>query len=207
MNAPTTYRGTITREQWLADETRVVARLRTDEGLTDADEIAARVLTYDLFQYQTEREVASIARACARRLEAVSNTPEIRNRICALIAHGTAEQLKQANFYALMHDNRIVWDFMLCVVAPKFTALDSTLKRHEIENFIEGLRTQDERAAAWSAETANKIRQVLTQCLEKCSMYDRKTEVLAPLLLDYDLENIIRANDDAQVLPAFGLML
>ena len=84
-------------------------------------------------------------------------------------------------------------------------ALDLTLRKHEIVDFIEGLRAQDEKAARWSAATANKIRQVLTACLEQCGMYDRKTEQLAPLLLDFDLEHDIRANGDADILPAFGI--
>ena len=36
-------------------------------------------------------------------------------------------------------------------------------------------------------------------------MYDRKTEQLSTILLDYDLENLIRENGDASILPAFGL--
>lgn len=36
-------------------------------------------------------------------------------------------------------------------------------------------------------------------------MYDRKTERLSTLLLDYDLENLMRENGDAGILPAFGL--
>ena len=39
MSIPTTYRGSITREQWLVNETRVVARLMADEDLSDSKEI------------------------------------------------------------------------------------------------------------------------------------------------------------------------
>lgn len=208
MSAPVTYRGSITREQWLVDETRTVARLRLeDPSFLDTRSLAAHILEDNLFQYPTEREVGSIARACARRLDALSTDPERRERLTRLIAHGTIEQLRQANLYALMRDNRLVWDFMTCVVESKFSLLDMHLGKAEIATFLEGLRAQDERVATWSPATLNKIRQVLAQCLEQCGMYERKTEQLSTLLLDYDLENLIRENGDVGILPAFGLAL
>lgn len=206
MSAPAEYRGSITREQWLLNETRTVARLMVDDGLATQAELVERAAEANLFQYPTEREVRSIARACRRRLMALSADPALRAQLIELIAHGTATQATQANLYAMMCDNRIVWDFMVCIVAHKFKRLDATLRKHEIADFLEGLRAQDERAARWSPATANKIRQVLVNCLEHAGMYDRKTEQLAPILLDFELEDAIRANGDAEVLPAFGLM-
>lgn len=205
MSIPTTYRGSITREQWLIDETRIVARLMLDDGIESESELTAHVLSNNPFQYPTEREVKSIARACARRINAVSNGPSVRSHILNLIAHGTSDQLKQANLYAMMCDNRIVWEFMTNLIAPKFQALDTALAKHEIAAFLEGLRTQNEHVATWSPATLNKIRQVLSMCLEQCGMYNRKTEELNPPLLDYDLEQIIRANSDEAALSAFGV--
>ena len=204
MTAPATYRGTITREQWLIDETRVIARLMMDEGLASDAELIERVTSQNLFQYPTEREVKSIARACARRIGALSQDPGLRDHFVDLLAHGTADQLKQTNLYAMMRDNRIVWDFMLGVVARKFAVLDTTLRKREFVDFLEGLRAQDEKASRWSDNTMTKIRQVLAACLEQCGMYNRRTELLQPLFLDFELEMAIRANGDEQVLAAFG---
>lgn len=206
MSTPTIYRGSITREQWLLNETRTVARLRLDEGLTDSEELVARVTAENPFQCPTERELRSIALACNRRLEALSDDPCRRERLIGLIAHGMPDQLKQTTLYAMMRDNRIVWDFMCCIVADKFCTLDHALLKHEIAAFLEGLRAQDERASRWSDATLNKIRQVLTTCLEQCEMYDRKTEQLTPPFLDFELEELIRANGDERALPAFGLI-
>ena len=204
MGAPKTYRGGITREQWLENETRTVARLMADEGMCEPNDLVEAVTQGNLFQYPTERELKSITRACARRLEALSEDPDLRARLIELIAHGTPDQLKQTNLYAMMRDNRIVWDFMLCVVATKFATFDTALRRHEIAGFLEGLRAQDEKAARWSDATLDKIRQVLASSLERCGMYDRRSEQLSPLLIDFDLEMAIRANGDEQALAAFG---
>ena len=202
------YRGTITREQWLLRETRAVARLRADAAgsgkpleLADVVDLAAEE---NIFQYPTEREVKSIARACWRRLDALSDDPALRNRLIDLVAAGTPDQARQVNLYALARDNRIVWEFLVVEVARKFQGFDESLPRREIVAFLEGLRVQDERAARWSDATLNKIRQVLTACLVECGMYDRRAETLLRPLLDLTLEQAMRANGDQALLPAFG---
>ena len=202
------YRGTITREQWLLRETRTVARLRADAAgsgkpleLADVVDLAAEE---NIFQYPTEREVKSIARACWRRLDALSDDPALRNQLIDLVAAGTPDQARQVNLYALARDNRIVWEFLVVEVAQKFQGLDESLPKREIVAFLEGLRAQDERAARWSDATLNKIRQVLTACLVECGMYDRRAETLLRPLLDLTLEQAMRANGDQVLLPAFG---
>ena len=199
------YRGALTREQWLFREIRIVARLRLDEDLSDAD-IVERVVEQNLFQYPTERELKSIARALCRRLTALSDDPERRARLARLIAHGTVDQARQTNLYAIACDYRVMWEFMTVVVAAKRRQLDTHLPKREIVSFLEGLRAQDEKVAGWSDATLNKIRQVFVKCLEECGMYDRASEQLTSVLLDFELEGLIRANDDAVILPALGVM-
>lgn len=199
------YRGSLTREQWLFREVRIVARLRLDEDLSDAD-IVERVVEQNLFQYPTERELKSIARALCRRLTALSDDPERRARLAHLIAHGTVDQARQTNLYAIACDYRVMWEFMTVVVASKRRQLDAHLPKREIVSFLEGFRAQDEKVAGWSDATLNKIRQVFVKCLEECGMYDRASEQLTSVLLDFELEGLVRANDDAAILPAFGVM-
>ena len=205
MPAPTTYRGTITREQWLSREMRIVAHLMLEDGLTDPAALATYVQEHNAFQYPTERMLKSIAKACARRIASVSDDPAITQRLTQLIAQGTADQLRQANLYAMMCDNRLVWEFMLNVVADKQCRLDRSLHAYEIASFIEGLRAQSEAVDSWSDATRNKIRQVLTKCIEECGMYNHKEEELLPILADFELSQIIRANGDGRALAAFGM--
>lgn len=199
------YKGAITREQWLFREIRLVAQLRLDEGISDA-EIVDRVVEQNLFQYPTERELKSIARALCRRLTALSDDSKRRHDLARLIAHGTVDQARQSNLYAIACDYRVMWEFMTVVVAAKRRQLDVHLPMREIAAFLEGLRVQDEKVARWTDATLNKIRQVFVKCLEECDMYDRASEQLTSVLLDFELESLIRANDDAAILPAFGVM-
>lgn len=206
MPAPSTYRGTITREQWLLREMRVVARLMLDDGLTAPAELTAHIQELNAFQYPTERELKSIARACIRRIASVSEDRAITERLTGLLAHGTADQLRQANLYAMMRDNRLVWEFMLDLVADKRRRLDQSLRSYEIASFIEGLRAQSETVDNWSDATRNKARQVLTKCIVECGMYNRKEEELLPIFADFELAQIIRANGDERALAAFGII-
>ena len=203
MDVTTPYNGAITREQFLMRETRVVARLKSDEQLTD-EQVVERVTAENLFRYPTGRELKSIARACCRRLDALSDDPATREALTRLVAHGTLEQARQANLYALMRTYRVAWEFMVAVVGPRYRALDPGLPRRDIVAFLEQLRAQDERVAGWSDATMNKIRQVLTAALVSCAMYDRKTQTLQPIYLDFELEQGIRANGDEACLPAFN---
>lgn len=206
MPVPSTYRGTITREQWLLREMRIVARLMLDDGPTTPAELTAHIQEHNAFQYPTERELKSIARACIRRIASVSEDRAITERLTDLIAHGTADQLRQANLYAMMCDNRLVWEFMLDLVADKRRRLDHSLRSYEIASFIEGLRAQSETVDAWSDATRKKTRQVLTKCIVECGMYNRKEEELLPVLADFELAQIIRANGDERALAAFGII-
>ena len=54
------YRGSgaITREQFLFYETRIVARLMSDESLSD-EEITSRIIDENLFQFPTEKSLKS----------------------------------------------------------------------------------------------------------------------------------------------------
>lgn len=205
MDVTTPYNGAITREQFLMRETRVVARLKSDEQLTD-EQVVERVTAENLFRYPTGRELKSITRACCRRLDALSDDPTTRETLTRLVAHGTLEQARQANLYALMRTFRVAWEFMACVVGPRYRALDPSLPRRDIVAFLEQLRAQDERVAGWSDATMNKIRQVLTAALASCAMYDRKTQTLQPIYLDATLEQGIRANGDEACLPAFNCL-
>lgn len=64
--------GGLTREQFLFHETRVVARLMTDENLSD-QEIIDRVVLENLFQFPTERMIRNLAEVCVKRLHCLDD--------------------------------------------------------------------------------------------------------------------------------------
>ena len=185
MPAPTTYRGTITREQWLSREMRIVARLMLEDGFTDPAALATYVQEHNAFQYPTERELKSIARACIRRIASVSEDHAVTARLVELLAHGTADQLRQANLYAMMCDNRLVWKVHAQHGGRQ--AAQARLQPAQLRDRLvhRGPARPERDGRRLERRTRNKARQVLAKCIVECGMYDRRAEELTPLLADF----------------------
>lgn len=201
MDQSTPYRS-ITREQYLLREARIVAALRL-ECVPDA-EIAARAKDENIFQYPTVRMASDIARVCLRRLDALGEG-DVAAALTGLLAHGTLEQARQTNLYAMMRTYRIVWEFMVGVVGVKYATLDYSLPRREIVAFMDDLRQQSPVVAAWTDKGVQKVVQVLAKSLAETGLLESsRSDKLIPVYLDPELERLIRANGDAVALPAFN---
>ena len=106
------YNGSLTREQFLFYETRIVALLIT-QGKS-RDEISKKIIEENLFQFPTERMIPSITKACFKRIDVLESETLVYH-----MANAPIEVAKQINLYAMMKYNRIVWDFMTTVIAEK----------------------------------------------------------------------------------------
>ena len=192
------YSGSLTREQFLFYETRVVARLLAD-GLA-REEILRAVKQDNLFQFPTERMVASICNTCLRRLEGLNSMELVQ-----ALAEGAQEDAKLINLYSMMRDNRIVWDFMVSVIGEKYRTQDYELTLSDLNMFFLHLQEQNDQIAAWSDSTVRKIKQVLKRCLLECGYLESaKSPRLAPVFPCPALVAAIRQNRDTEALAAFN---
>lgn len=188
--------GSLTREQFLMREMRIVADLRV-RNLSD-EEIADLVKRDNLFQYPTTREISSKLRACLCRLNAAG--PELTE----LIARGSAEQAAQANLYAMMRVYHLVLRFMLEEVGARLASYDFSLTRGDVGAFL--MRYQDRYVeGSWTESTRKKLRGVLFSMLASAGfLVSARSSELRPVLLDPAVEAGIRCNGDAVLLAAFG---
>ena len=192
------YSGSLTAEQFLFYEIRIASKLYA-QGVS-VDEAISRIKADNLFQYPTEREVARMARACYRRLDALNNQCLIQE-----ISSAPTEIAKQINLYAIMRYNRLVWDFMIQVIGEKFRTQDFSFERKDLNAFFSRLQAQNDSVAGWSDSTINKIKSVLVRCLVETEYLEHfKSTMLNPVLLCEELEQGIRENNDTEVLPAFN---
>ena len=159
------YNGSLTREQFLFYETRITAQL-VCQGLP-RDEIIERIKSENLFQFPTEKMVVSIARTCFRRLDALAS-----DALVQLLAEAPMGTAKQVNLYAMMKDNRVVWDFMTTVIGEKYRTQALDFSPKDVSIFLFLLREQDDSVAGWSDSTVSKIRQVLIRILTECRYLD-----------------------------------
>ena len=81
--------GSITREQFLFFETRIVARLMVEED-SDDSMIAQKIIQDNLFQFPTEKSLKRTVMACLRRLRVLEDEELIH-----VIANGPIENAKR----------------------------------------------------------------------------------------------------------------
>ena len=192
------YNGGLTREQFLFYEIRTVSSLHLQGN--DKDKIIERIKAENLFQFPTERMIASIAGACFKRIEALESETLIE-----YLAHAPAEVAKQINLYAMMKYNLLVWDFMTTVIGEKYRTQELDFSRKDLNVFFFRLQEQNDTVASWSDSTISKIKQVLTKSLVECGYLDttRSTQ-LNNISIEPELEDEIRASGDLAALSAFN---
>ena len=197
---PSEYKASITREQFMFFEMRTTAKLLM-EGLSDQDAIQ-RIISENLFQYPTERQIRSQALACLKRLHGMND-----DTLVEAIATQPSDSAKQVCLYAMMKYNRLVWDFMVTVVGEKYRNRDMSFGRRDLNVYFIRLQEQIDSVAAWSDTTVAKAKQILLRVLVENEYLDSiSSDHLNPVWLDKQLENAIRANHDEAMLPAFNCL-
>lgn len=190
--SPYANSGSLTREQFLFHETRIVGELYL-HGLTD-EEIISKVFVENLFRYPTEKMLRNIARACLKRVHSLENldNPDDKRLIDALV-YGSSSVAKQICLYAMMKQNRLINDFMLKVIGNKFAGRDYSFSKLVVSSFLIDLQEQDQWVASWSTSTINKIRQVIVKTLvDNEYLDDNNSRQLNTITITPILEDVLR---------------
>ena len=194
-----TYR-TITREQFLFNEMRIVAKLLC-EGKEDK-EIIDEVVKDNLFQYPTERMIDNLCKVCLARFHAADS-----NELISIVAHDPSDVAKQACLYLMMNYYRIVRDFMITVIGEKYRTKDMSFTKMDMNSFFTRMQEQNDTVASWSDSTINKSKQVLKKLLVENGYLDNnKSETLNAVLIDFSIKDAIEHVGDREALIAFGCM-
>jgi len=192
------YNGTLTAEQFLFYEMRIVSKQYLEQK--PIEEIIAFIKRDNLFQYPTERMIIRIARSCYKRLVGLDN-----EKLVYEVANAPLEVAKQINLYAMMRYNRLVREFMEGLIGGKYRQQDYSYTKKDINVFFSHLQEQNDEVAAWSEQTIMKLKQVLNRCLVETAMLDSvKDSTLNPIFISSELETGIRENNDLTALSAFN---
>lgn len=201
MKQTSPYNGGLTREQFLFYEMRATAKLLL-EGLSD-QEIIERIVADNLFQFPTEKSIRNLAGVCLKRLHAMDDIS-----LVSAIASQPSDVSKQICLYAMMKQNRLVWDFMITVIGEKYRSMDTSFSKIDVNTFFMRLQEQDDSVASWSESTIKKIKSVLVSILVENGYLDsNRSGTLNPVLISRELENAIRSNNDDPALPAFNCFM
>lgn len=188
---------TIAREQFLLNEARIMARLRI-EGMS-ADEAAHKVKEENLFRYPTERSLGRITLACNRRLDALED-----ERLVRIIAYGMPDAAAQTNLYAMMQFYPLVRHFMTTEIARRYAELDYEFGTTDMNAYFTRLASEFDNFACMSESTITKLKQVLRKCLKEAGILGQDDRLM-PVILDMELEDVLRERGDVEALRAFGL--
>lgn len=198
VNAPRSG-GSLTREKFLRNEMRLIARLRCD-GVSDED-IVRQAVEQNLFQFPTTKESRSIARACLARLDALGDDVLVR-----LVAEGTPTQAVQVSIYAMMRLYALMRVFMIDEVGGHYLAMNPVLTNTDMNAFMTRYRAECAVAAGWSEATVKRLKGTLHHCLIEGGYLRKGSDELLPVLPDAAVEAGIRDNHDEPALVAFGLV-
>ena len=193
------YSGSLTREQFMFQEMRTVARLKLEE--LDDQSILKRVYEENLFQYPTEREIKSKCRACLKRLSCLTDIPYAIDAL----ANGSIGEAKQAALVALMCQSLLMQDFMITVIGDKYRRLDMTLTKRDMNLFFERIAEQNEIVGAWSDQTIKKLKVVIRACLRETEYIYGMEETLYPVLLSDEFTAALKDAGYRRFLPAFNV--
>lgn len=194
------YSGSLTREQFLFREARIIAKLIV-EGKDDST-IMDEIYKDNLFQYPTEKMLKNIIGVCLNRVKSLDHMGLINE-----LAYGPLELAKQINLYSIMRTNRLVRDFMINVVGSKLKNGDHSLSKLDVNLFFIHIREQDENASTWTDSTVQKIKQVLIKFLVDLGYLNSiKEGNLQPLYVYPELIEGIKLNQDHDVLIVFNGM-
>lgn len=177
---------------------RTTARLLI-QGQSE-NEILSQIVRENLYQYPTEKTVKKVAQACLRRLNGLNDAS-----LVSAIATYPTDAAKQICLYAMMIDSRLVWEFMMTVIAEKYRLKDTSFGKIDINTYFMRLQEQDDTVAGWSVSTIERIKQILIKILVENDYLDNaKSTHLNPVLIQPILEDAIRSNGDVSVLLAFN---
>ena len=195
------YNGSLTREQFMFREMRIVAGLY-QSGATQ-EETLERVCAENLFQYPTEREIRGKCRTALKRLMYITIEPVFID----MLANGAPVEAKQVALLAMMCQSSLVADFMVSVIGNKYRLLDMTITRKDLNLFFADLCAKDEGVAGWSQATIRKIQSVLLNILHDNGYIENtRSEILCPVLISMEFEQALRNAGFQAYLPAFNVL-
>lgn len=198
MSNKTDYR-TITREQFLFNEMRIVATLLYEGKSTE--EAINEIVSKNLFQYPTEKMIKNLAQVCVKRYEKADK------ELISIVATSSSSVAKQACLFLMMNYYKIVSDFMITVIGEKYRTKDFTFTKMDMNSFFTRLQEQNETVASWSEETIKKSKSVLKKLLVDNGYLDNtKSEVLNPVLLEPSIKEVIERMYVSKALVAFNCM-
>lgn len=197
MHTEQTYAAVLTGAAFLLYEFKQVVQLKA-QGMSDR-EIREKVVSDNVFQYEKISSAKRTITSLLRRVNALDDT------LRRYALEGSHETVKGLNLYAIMKTDRLFREFMDEVIQEKWATDDYNLEKKELNTYFTTKAEQEEKVAAWSAQTVNKLKEVYLKILfETGILKDKASGELNRLLLDADVKDHLRRIGDQRYVQAMG---
>lgn len=194
-NSP--YSSSLSGEALRLREMRMLARLKL-AGKTDS-EITQVITSENSFQYNVRSKYTKkVLRYGLERLKALDSKDLVK-----VVAEGSLDDAKLVCLYSAMLTNRILWEFMVCVIGNKYSSFD-TLYVYDAEKFLKQTREQNPKTVTWSDSTLSAIAKSIRSFLYDAGILDKKTKRLKELFVPQVLVDAIEKLNTPQVFNAFN---
>lgn len=191
------YSSKLTGESFLMYEFKIIAKLKK-EGYSDKD-IRRMVLEENLFQYKYKSSISIRLTPLIHRINIIDD-----NLINMLLVDPLGDGAI-INLYAIMKNNRLVFEFMSEVVRERITTNDLYLEKEDINIFIKEKKEQSEVVGKWADATIAKIKQVIFRILKEAGLLeDIKTGKLSRLIIRPEFKDYLIKIGDGVYLEAMG---
>lgn len=191
------YTSSLTSETLRFREMRIVAKLIL-AGKSDR-EIRGEVISENLFQFKAGSSYTQkVLRLTLKRLHALES-----RELIAAVAEASCESAKQICLYSMMLTNKVMLDFMLCVIAEKYRTFDRQFNG-DAEKFLNRISQQSPQPINWSTLTIRAMAKSMRNALCEAGILDRKSKTLQPILIPAVLRQTIIERGNRAILTAFN---
>lgn len=197
MNHSLEYSSSLNGASFLLFEFKKAAELQ-EQGLSE-NEIRLKVMNDNYFQFENKGRINRTLPSIMRRLKVLDET--LRH----FLLHGSLEDAKVVNLYAIMKTDRLFSEFMSEVIGDKFSSSDPLIEKRDLNLFFSVKSESSVVVAGWSAINTQKLKRAFMQVLfETGLLKTRQSNELNPLWIEASLKSHLISIGDKEFVRVIG---
>ena len=184
------YNADITAGSLLYYETRQVVKCILD-GMADTD-IRKAVEEDNILQKRSVAPSKRIYSLIKNRLNTVKND----KNFLELIYNSDAITAKQAMLVLVLRNSKLMANFMVSVIQPKYRTYETSLTKLDWEQFLDELGRQDPEFPTWSDKKKTKIRDCIFRVLVEVGYLSQDSKLVRVIPDNRVIDYLVQTNDN-----------
>lgn len=191
------YQAGIVAGSLLVAESRTIARLMLEAP--DAAAWKQAIVVDNILQKRSFKTALRQALLIHNRLQLVKPS------LWHIIAESAGETATQALLVTAIKDSRLLGDFLLRVVAARFSAFERELSKNDWQRFLEECEQLDSAVAGWADSTRHKLGEVVIRILTEAHYLDSaRSRRIQPVTLEPEIRRYLITNNEDYILRAMS---